>query len=155
MMSQQEFDAIYPKGLTTRQHKVLEGFLQNKQDEQIANSLTPKVTRSCVSDHISNICLSFNIKNEPGGGYTQREELILLFVKYKPELVCQELLIRQLGERTSEAPKALEWPEGPVRLNSEFYIERSRMEADCYQQILERGSIIHIKAPKLMGKTSL
>jgi hypothetical protein len=29
------------------------------------------------------------------------------------------------------------------------------MEADCYQQILGRGSMIRIKAPKLMGKTSL
>jgi hypothetical protein len=154
MMSQQEFDAIYPNRLTLKQHKVLEGFLQNKSDQQIADSLTPIVTRSCVSVHISNICQSFNIKNEPGGGYTQREELILLFVKYKPELVCQELL-KEFPERTPEAPKALEWPEGPVRLNSKFYIERSRMESDCYQQILEPGSMIRIKAPNLMGKTSL
>ncbi|NJK67079.1 MAG: hypothetical protein HC789_01115 [Microcoleus sp. CSU_2_2] len=35
-----------------------------------------KVTRSCVSDHISNICELFNIKNEQG--YTQRDELIIL-----------------------------------------------------------------------------
>jgi hypothetical protein len=154
MISQQEFDAIYPNQLTPKQHKVLEGFLQNKQDQQIANSLTPKVTRSCVSDHISNICQSFNIKNEPSVGYTQRDELIELFVKYKRDLVCPELL-KKFGERTPESPKALELPEGPVPLNSEFYIERSRMEADCYQQILGRGSMIRIKAPKLMGKTSL
>src|SRR4028118_171556 len=153
-MTKQEFEAIYTDKLTKKQRLVLREFLQDKPDQQIANSLTPKVTRSCVSDHISNICQSFNITNEPGGGYTQREELILLFVKYKPELVCQELL-KEFGERTPEAPKALELPEGPVRLNSEFYIERSRMEADCYQQILSRGSMIRIKAPKLMGKTSL
>ena len=153
-MTKQEFEAICTDKLTAKQRRVLKEFLQNKPDQQIANSLTPKVTRSCVSDHISNICQSFNIKNEPGGGYTQREELILLFVKYKPKLVCQELL-KEFGERTPEAPKALELPEGPVRLNSEFYIERSRMEFDCYQQILERGSMIRIKAPHLMGKSSL
>jgi hypothetical protein len=152
-MTKQEFEAICDK-LTRKQRRVLKEFLQHKQDHQIANSLTPKVTRSCVSDHISNICQSFNIQNEPGGGYTQRDELILLFVTYKPELVCEELL-NKFGERTPEAPKALEWPEGPVRLNSEFYIERSRMESDCYQQILEPGSMIRIKAPNLMGKTSL
>ena len=153
-MTKQEFEAIYTDKLKTKQRPVLREFLQNKPDQQIANSLTPKVTRSCVSDHISNICQSFNIKNESGGGYTQREELILLFVTYKPDLVCPELL-NKFGERTPEAPKALELPEGPVRLNSEFYIERSRMEADCYEQILGRGSMIRIKAPKLMGKTSL
>ena len=152
-MTKQEFEAIYTDKLTKKQRLVLREFLQDKPDKQIANSLTPKVTRSCVSDHISNICQSFNITNEPGGGYTQREELILLFVTYKPDLVCPELL-KEFGERTP-APKALELPEGPVRLNSEFYIERSRMESDCYQQILERGSMIRIKAPNLMGKTSL
>ncbi|MEG4028000.1 MULTISPECIES: AAA-like domain-containing protein [unclassified Microcoleus] len=152
-MTKQEFEAIYTDKLTKKQRLVLREFLQDKPDQQIANSLTPKVTRSCVSDHISNICQSFNITNEPGGGYTQREELILLFVTYKPDLVCPELL-KEFGERTP-APKALELPEGPVRLNSEFYIERSRMESDCYKQVLERGSMIRIKAPNLMGKSSL
>lgn len=155
-ITKQEFEAICTDKLTPKQRRVLKEFLQNKPDQQIANSLTPKVTRSGVSVHISNICQSFNIKNEPGGGYTQREELILLFVKYKPELVCQELL-KEYGQRTPEPRKILELevPEGPVPLNSEFYIERSRMEADCYQQILGPGSMIRIKAPKLMGKTSL
>ena len=153
-MTKQEFEAICTDKLTPKQRRVLKEFLQNKPDQQIANSLTPKVTRSCVSVHISHICQSFNIKNEPGGGYTQREELILLFVKYKPDLVCEKYK-EKYGKRTPEPRKRLEVPEGPVRLNSEFYIERSRMEADCYQQILGRGSMIRIKAPKLMGKTSL
>ena len=94
MMSQQEFDAIYPKGLTTKQNKVLERLLKGELDQTIAKDINPqkKIKPYSVSRHISNICQSFNIKNEPGGGYTQREELILLFVKYKPKLVCQELL---------------------------------------------------------------
>src|ERR687885_124187 len=153
-ITKQEFEAIYTDKLTAKQRPVLKEFLQNKLDPQIANSLTPKVTRSCVSDHISNICQSFNITNEPGGGYTQREELILLFVKYKPELVCEEFL-KRYGKTTPETRKILEDPEEPVPLNSDFYVERSLMEADCYQQILGRGSMIRIKAPKLMGKTSL
>jgi len=153
-MTKQEFEAICTDKLTPKQRRVLKEFLQNKPDQQIANSLSRKVTKNCVSRHISTICQLFNIKNEPGGGYTQRDELILLFVTYKPDLVCPELL-NKFGEKTPEAPKALELPEGPVRLNSEFYIERSRMEADCYEQILGRGSMIRIKAPKLMGKTSL
>ena len=151
-MTKQEFEAIYTDKLQPKQRPVLKQFLQNKPDQQIANSLSPKVTKNCVSRHISTICKLFNIKNEQG--YTQRDELILLFVKYKPGLVCEELL-KKFGETSPEPRKILEVPEGPVPLNSEFYIERSRMEADCYQQILGRGSMIRIKAPKLMGKTSL
>ena len=157
MMSQQEFDAIYPKRLTPKQHKVLEGLLKGELDKIIAKYINPqkKINPNSVSSHISNICQSFNIKNEPGGGYTQRRDLIRLFLKYQPDLVVGPELLKEFGERTPEAPKALEWPEGPVRLNSEFYIERSRIEADCYQQILGGGSMIRIKAPKFMGKTSL
>lgn len=151
-MTKQDFEAIYTDKLKPKQRPVLKQFLQNKSDQQIANSLSPKVTKNCVSRHISTICQLFNIKNEQG--YTQRDELILLFVKYKPELVCPELL-KEFGERTPEPQKILEVPEGVVPLNSEFYIERSRMEADCYQQILRPGSMIRIKAPKSMGKTSL
>jgi hypothetical protein len=157
MMSQQEFDAIYPKGLTTKQNKVLERLLKGELDQTIAKDINPqkKIKPNSVSRHISNICQSFNIKNEPGGGYTQRGDLIRLFLKYQPDLVVCPKLLKEFGERTPEAPKALEPPEGPVRLNSEFYIERSRMESECYQQILERGSMIRIKAPNLMGKSSL
>lgn len=151
-MTKQDFEAIYTDKLQPKQRPVLKQFLQNKSDQQIANSLSPKVTKNCVSRHISTICQLFNIKNEQG--YTQRDELILLFVKYKPELVCPEFL-KEFGEKTPEPRKILEVPEGVVPLNSDFYIERSRMEADCYQQILRPGSMIRIKAPKSMGKTSL
>jgi DNA-binding CsgD family transcriptional regulator len=149
-MTKQEFEAIYTEKLKPKQRPVLKEFLQNKPDQQIAKSLEIKPNTVC--SHISTICQLFNIKNEQG--YTQRDDLILLFVKYKPELVCQEFL-KEFGERIPEPPKILEVPEGPVRLNSEFYIERSRMEADCYQQILRPGSMIRIEAPKSMGKTSL
>ncbi|MGL5058993.1 MAG: AAA-like domain-containing protein [Microcoleus sp.] len=153
-MTKQEFEAIYTDKLKPKQRPVLKQFLHNKSDEQIANSLSPKVTKNCVSRHISTICQLFNIKNEQGYGYTQRDELIQLFVKHKPELVCKELL-EKFGERTREPRKKVELPEGALRFNSEFYVERSKMESDCYQQILEPGSMIRIKAPKLMGKTSL
>ena len=149
-MTKHDFEAIYEL-LQKKQRPVLKEFLQDKSDQTIANSL--RLKPNTVSSHISNICQLFKLKNEPGQ-YTQRDELILLFVKYKPELVCEKLL-KEFGERIPEPPKILEVPEGVVPLNSEFYIERSRMEADCYQQILRPGSMIRIKAPKSMGKTSL
>ncbi|BAZ50697.1 hypothetical protein NIES4103_33140 [Nostoc sp. NIES-4103] len=37
----------------------------------------------------------------------------------------------------------------------ELYVERFPMEMLCYESLLQPGSLIRIKAPKLMGKTSL
>jgi len=48
----------------------------------------------------------------------------------------------------------LEYPDGYVPLNSPFYIEQDGIES-VYETLLKPGSLIRIKAPKLMGKTSL
>ncbi|MEH2462691.1 AAA-like domain-containing protein [Nostoc sp.] len=48
-----------------------------------------------------------------------------------------------------------ELPEGQVDLVSEFYIEHPPIESRCYEAILKPGSLIRIKAPRQMGKTSL
>jgi hypothetical protein len=48
-----------------------------------------------------------------------------------------------------------EFPEGPVPLDSPFYVDRPPIESDCYQEILKPGSLIRIRGPKQMGKTSL
>ena len=53
-------------------------------------------------------------------------------------------------------PVALpELPEGQVGLDSAFYVERPPIEARCYEMVLQPGSLIRIKAPRQMGKTSL
>jgi hypothetical protein len=49
----------------------------------------------------------------------------------------------------------LEFPTGPVPLNSLFYIERSPLEERAYAQVNKSTSLIRIKAPRQMGKTSL
>jgi len=48
-----------------------------------------------------------------------------------------------------------EYPKGSVPLNSVFYIQRTLIEERCYDTILQAGSLIRIKAPNQMGKTSL
>ncbi|WP_013321534.1 AAA-like domain-containing protein [Gloeothece verrucosa] len=48
-----------------------------------------------------------------------------------------------------------ELPEGQVPLHSDFYVERSPIESECYKAILQPGALIRIKAPRRMGKTSL
>lgn len=42
-----------------------------------------------------------------------------------------------------------------AEFSSTLYIERPPIESICYKTLLQPGSLIRIKAPKLMGKTSL
>ncbi len=48
-----------------------------------------------------------------------------------------------------------ELPGGQVPLDSAFYIERPPIESRACEAILQPGALILIKAPQLMGKTSL
>lgn len=47
------------------------------------------------------------------------------------------------------------YPDGPVSLDSPFYIERPPVERKVYREITTSGCVIRIKAPKQMGKSSL
>jgi hypothetical protein len=49
----------------------------------------------------------------------------------------------------------LEFPEGPLALDSPFYVERPPIESDCYKEIVKPGALIRIRGPKRVGKTSL
>ena len=49
----------------------------------------------------------------------------------------------------------LPFPEGAVAPLSPLYIERDNIESVCYATVVKPGSLIRIKAPNLMGKTSL
>jgi hypothetical protein len=48
-----------------------------------------------------------------------------------------------------------ELPRGQVGITSPFYVERGRIEADCYGAAALPGALLRIKAPRQMGKTSL
>lgn len=48
-----------------------------------------------------------------------------------------------------------ELPMGQVELASAFYVERPGIDVRCYEAIAKSGSLIRIKAPRQMGKTSL
>lgn len=64
---------------------------------------------------------------------------------------------QQLVKEFNKAATAisLEFPSGPVSLNSRFYIPRPPIEELAYAEMAESGSLICIKAPKKMGKSSL
>jgi AAA-like domain len=46
-------------------------------------------------------------------------------------------------------------PVGGVNIDSPFYIERSAIDSRCYEAVLQPSSLIRIKSPHQMGKTSL
>jgi hypothetical protein len=46
-------------------------------------------------------------------------------------------------------------PVGLIPLDSALYVERPHVESRCYEEITRPGSLIRIKAPSQMGKTSL
>ena len=48
-----------------------------------------------------------------------------------------------------------EVPGGQDILDSAFYVERSPIESICYETLLQPGALLRLKAPSLMGKTSL
>ncbi|MDZ8186874.1 MAG: AAA-like domain-containing protein [Nostoc sp. ChiSLP02] len=47
------------------------------------------------------------------------------------------------------------YPDGPVPLDSPFYIDRPPIEELVYREVTQPGSAIWIRAPKEMGKSSL
>lgn len=65
---------------------------------------------------------------------------------YKPDLSTEN---NENGEIKPELP------DGQVPLRSPFYIERSPIETNCYQAILQPGSLLRLKAPRRTGKSSL
>ncbi|MGA7935407.1 MAG: AAA-like domain-containing protein [Kovacikia sp.] len=57
--------------------------------------------------------------------------------------------------KDAEQDMSLCYPNGAVPLGSPFYLERAPLEEQVYQEIRKPGALVRIKAPKLMGKTSL
>jgi transcriptional regulator with XRE-family HTH domain len=75
----------------------------------------------------------------------------LCFSAFDLELIDSDYNIWEEVEQIND----IEYPCGPVSLYSNLYIPRPPIEELINQEISRPGSIIRIKAPKGMGKTSL
>lgn len=60
-----------------------------------------------------------------------------------------------LPPTTSTSLPEVEYPNGPVPINSPLYIERPPIEVRAYTEIRKPGSLIRLKGPRQTGKTSL
>ncbi|MBO3460241.1 AAA-like domain-containing protein [Aetokthonos hydrillicola Thurmond2011] len=56
---------------------------------------------------------------------------------------------------TTESANQFDHIRGAIPLSSPFYVERPPIEKSCYAEVLKAGTLISIKAPVQMGKTSL
>jgi hypothetical protein len=157
--SKLEFDKRFEE-LNATPKKYLKLFLEGKSDQEIAAELP--CDRSNVSKHVYSICAHFGFAKlddlemespKRRERDTRRDDLIDLFIDFKPEWVCPELQVR-FRLHPTEHPE-LEIPEGLVPLDSKFYIERPPLEKDCFQTISLAGALIRIKTPRQMGKSSL
>ena len=67
--------------------------------------------------------------------------------------IAQQQLIKKYN--SSVTPLPLEYPSGPVALNSPFYIERPPIEKLAFAEITRPGCVIRIKGSRQTGKSSL
>lgn len=66
---------------------------------------------------------------------------------------AQQQLIRDFSYVSNSSP--IEFPGTPLAIDSKFYIPRPPIEELIYEEITKPGSLVRIKAPRKMGKTSL
>ena len=64
-------------------------------------------------------------------------------------------ILKEQIDRKRFLTGSLEFPDGQVPQNSNFYIERPPCEAQAYEEILNPGALVVIRSPSNMGKTSL
>lgn len=78
-----------------------------------------------------------------------------LVLESRPLTKAQRLEIAKVRVYLSKPQPAPEFPDGPVAVHSPFYVDRPPLESLAYEEVAKPGSIIRLKAPWKMGKTSL
>ncbi len=134
-------------GLTTLQEIILRSAWEGKTDINIAieNNYPEERVRKVATD-LWQILSNF-----------YKESINEFNFRHTLENHCLGKVHQQLIREFNQAAIAvsLEFPSGPVSLNSRFYISRPPIEELAYAEIAQPGSVICIKAPKKMGKSSL
>lgn len=118
----------------------LRGYLQQIQQRQWTSEAD---TRSLITEVMQLI----------QSGQGQRD------ISTKPEV--EQSTFALVVESPDQPPSPVAEPElkrepgGSVPLESGLYVERPPTETDCFEEIMQPGALIRIKAPRQMGKTSL
>ncbi|MEM9272473.1 MAG: AAA-like domain-containing protein [Cyanobacteria bacterium P01_F01_bin.143] len=147
--------------ISTLQSEILRGSWSSQTYETIAENCY------CSEAHIKFVgkslwdllsqCLGEKVTKKNVKAILERKYQQLSKQNYAVEERSQYLVEDKYTFDQSDTSKnlELELPEGQVKLDSKFYLSRQNIENACYQTIIKPGSLIRIKAPKQMGKTSL
>ncbi|MEM1173009.1 MAG: AAA-like domain-containing protein [Cyanobacteria bacterium P01_H01_bin.35] len=147
-MNQEIFDHIY-SNLSDNDKNIVQLRLSGKKYQEIAQSMS--FDQSSVGRKLKSIAKKFKYSSE--SNLEWNEYLVQIFTQYKPTFVIDDL-----QEDYGFYPVIM--PGRPEKIDSPFYIERHRIkrctiESECYEAIEQPGSLVRIKAPSRMGKTSL
>jgi AAA-like domain len=143
-------NAMLPKPLTRLQELILRQAWEGKTYNIIAQEAYygPERVRKVAAELW--ILLS-QVLNEPINKANFRKNL-----EFRELTLTQQQLIRQFSPLPSISRKnPLEFPDCPLSLTSRFYIPRPPIEELAFTEIMEPGSVLRIKAPQKMGKSSL
>lgn len=155
------YDANYIKDVGSKLWKLLSQIL----DEEVTKSNFRSVLRrrSRRTDSAESQSSVFQIKSQNAQAVLRNYQQ-LSKERGEPEIISENRGISSFSLETRELePKKslilnsdfLEIPSGSVPLNSYFYVERPPIEERTYAEINKPGSLIRIKSPSQMGKTSL
>ncbi|NEP77470.1 MAG: hypothetical protein F6K39_04355 [Okeania sp. SIO3B3] len=148
-MEKGQFDYIY-RTLLEIETQILELYLSDKDITQQEIAKSVNCDQSNVGRKLKAIAKKFNYSES---SLDYQEYLVKIFSQYKPDLVDKKII-----EHYNFYPVFM--PDKPEEPDSPFYIERYQIrrcsvESQCYQEIERPGSLVRIKAPNKMGKTSL
>ncbi|GGA16254.1 hypothetical protein CYANOKiyG1_30420 [Okeania sp. KiyG1] len=148
-MNKGQFDYIY-RNLSKKEKEILKWYLSDKNMTQTKIANLTNYDQGNISKKLRAIAKKFNYSES---SLDWKEYLVNIFGKFQPNMVDQELL-KYYGCHQ------VFMPDGPEKLDSPFYIERHRIkrcsvESECYEEIEKPSSLVRIKAPNQMGKTSL
>ena len=151
--------------ISTLQTEIFRGAWQNQTYETIAEKcycseahikFVGKSLWDLLSQSLSEKVTKKNFRAALERKHQQQEDQLTKEVETESETIpVNTELEKDSSKLINPNQVELELPEGQVKLGSVFYVERPPIENICYQTILKPGSLIRIKAPKQMGKSSL
>ncbi len=139
------------KHLTTLQAAIFRAAWSNQKYEQIAQD------NFCSDIHIKRVgaelweLLSLGLEER----VTKKSFRVALERRRSSNLKFKNVSSAPQSKTVKNYADGIEFPSGSVPLYSNLYIERTPIEDRAYNEIQQPGSLIRIKAPDRMGKTSL
>ncbi|KAB8319637.1 hypothetical protein SD81_012490 [Tolypothrix campylonemoides VB511288] len=114
-----------------------------------------KTVKLCFSAFNLELCSEdYTILDEPNQTETSDEVLVTLNIRKVSS--SESLSVDSfVNEQHDKLKHFWSYPDGPVPLDSPFYVERPPIEELVYREVTQPGCVIRIRAPRQMGKTSL